>query len=77
LGAGGGVAARFALCDALLGKPPLDTVYAELTTLATLVRTDHERTRVAAHQAVTLFWVLARPAEAESVLAAGEAVDRR
>ncbi|MGE3661606.1 MAG: LuxR C-terminal-related transcriptional regulator, partial [Pseudonocardia sp.] len=69
LNAGGGVPARFALCDAMLGAPPLDRVDAELSTLATLVRTDHERTRVATHRAVTLFWVLARPAEAESVVA--------
>ena len=68
--AGGGVPARFALCDALLGMPPLDAVYAELTTLAGLVRTDPERTRVAAHRTVTLFWVLARQSEAERVLAA-------
>ena len=68
--AGGGVPARFAMCEALLGIPPLDAVHAELATLAALVSTDLERTRVAAHQAVTLFWTLASPAEAESVLAA-------
>lgn len=70
LAAGGGVAARFALCDAMLGAPPLDRVYSELSTLATLVATDQERTRVATHRAVTLFWVLARPQEAEAVVAA-------
>ncbi|MGD9525766.1 LuxR C-terminal-related transcriptional regulator [Pseudonocardia sp.] len=69
LAAGGGIPARFALCDAMLGAPPLDRVAAELSTLATLVRTDHERTRVATHRAVTLFWVLARPDEAEGVVA--------
>ena len=68
--AGGGLPARFALCDALLGLPPLDAVYDELNTLAALVRTDLERTRVAAHQTVTVFWILDRPAEAEAVLAA-------
>jgi DNA-binding NarL/FixJ family response regulator len=67
--AGGGVPARFALCDALIGMPPLEAVYVELTALAGLVGTDVERTRVAAHRTVTLFWVLARPPEAESVLA--------
>lgn len=72
--AGGGIPARFALCEALLGLPPLDTVHAELTTLAALVRNDLDRTRVATHQAVTLFWVLARPADAEAVL--GLALDR-
>ncbi len=68
--AGGGLPARFALCDALLGLEPLDAVLAELTSVAQLVRNDHERTRVAAHQVVTLFWGLRRHDEAEQVLAA-------
>ncbi len=68
--AGGGVPARLALCDALLGMEPLEAVLAELTGVAPLARNDHERTRVAAHQVVTLFWGLRRHGEAERVLAA-------
>ncbi len=68
--AGGGLTARFALCDALLGQAPHESLLAELTSIAPLVRNDHERTRVAAHQIVTLFWGLRRHDEAEQVLAA-------
>ncbi|MGE3664935.1 MAG: LuxR C-terminal-related transcriptional regulator [Pseudonocardia sp.] len=75
--AGGGIPARFALCDALLGLEPLDAVLTELRSVAPLVRNDHERTRVAAHQVVTLFWGLRQPEEAGRTLAAAldEVVD--
>ncbi len=72
IAAGGGVPARLALCDALLGLEPLQAVHAELTALAALVRDDLERTRVAAHLTATLFFGLARPAEAEAALRAAQ-----
>jgi DNA-binding NarL/FixJ family response regulator len=68
--AGGGFEARFIRCEALLEQGRTAEGFSELALLSTLAADDIERTRAANIRASTLFWRLARPAEAQAVLAA-------